>query len=130
MSDRLGRRPIMLTGMGMQAAGFIAFAALAGTPAAYWQTILPLVEAMESGKLIYASGEGKKGDPKKYFATKVIVGKPLVEAPVTPALKKCEYEGCNNTASNAISTAWQGEYCGHEHWRAAQSGVGVQSCIQ
>jgi EmrB/QacA subfamily drug resistance transporter len=45
LSDRVGRRPLMLAGMGLQAVGFVAFAAIAGTPAAYWQAILPLVMA-------------------------------------------------------------------------------------
>lgn len=45
LSDRLGRRPLMLGGMILQAAGFLAFALMAGTNAGYWQAILPLVAA-------------------------------------------------------------------------------------
>ncbi len=45
LSDRVGRRPLMLAGMVLQAAGFAAFALLAGSGATYWQAILPLVIA-------------------------------------------------------------------------------------
>jgi EmrB/QacA subfamily drug resistance transporter len=46
LSDRLGRRPLLLAGMLLQAVGFVAFAAITGvTGVAYWQTIVPLVVA-------------------------------------------------------------------------------------
>lgn len=37
--------------------------------------VLPYLEAM-LGKDIYITGEGKKGDPKRYFGNAVTVGKP------------------------------------------------------
>ena len=43
LSDRVGRRPLMLAGMILQALGFLLFDAIATSDAAYWQTILPLV---------------------------------------------------------------------------------------
>jgi EmrB/QacA subfamily drug resistance transporter len=45
LSDRLGRRPPMLAGMVLQAAGFLVFAVFAGSTANYWQNIVPLVVA-------------------------------------------------------------------------------------
>ncbi|MBV8086494.1 MAG: DHA2 family efflux MFS transporter permease subunit [Chloroflexi bacterium] len=45
LSDRVGRRPLMATGMFLQGAGFAAFAALAGSTAGYWLSIGPLVVA-------------------------------------------------------------------------------------
>jgi EmrB/QacA subfamily drug resistance transporter len=43
LSDRVGRRPLMLAGMILQALGFLLFDAIGTSDAAYWQTILPLV---------------------------------------------------------------------------------------
>jgi len=46
LSDRIGWRPLMVTGMLLQAAGFVAFALLAvGSSASYWQAMLALVIA-------------------------------------------------------------------------------------
>jgi len=45
LSDRFGQRPLLLTGMLLQAAGFVVFASLAGSTATYWQDIVPLVVA-------------------------------------------------------------------------------------
>jgi EmrB/QacA subfamily drug resistance transporter len=42
-SDRLGRRPLLLLGMFLEALGFVLFVFVATTDAAYWQVILPLV---------------------------------------------------------------------------------------
>jgi MFS family permease len=43
LSDRVGRRPLMLAGMILQALGFLLFDAIGTSDAVYWQTILPLV---------------------------------------------------------------------------------------
>jgi EmrB/QacA subfamily drug resistance transporter len=45
LSDRVGRRPLMLAGMVLQATGFAIFAVLAGAGSNYWQDIVPLVVA-------------------------------------------------------------------------------------
>jgi EmrB/QacA subfamily drug resistance transporter len=45
LSDRLGRRPLMATGMALQATGFLTFASLVGSGVSYWQSIIPLVVA-------------------------------------------------------------------------------------
>ncbi|MBV8084088.1 MAG: DHA2 family efflux MFS transporter permease subunit [Chloroflexi bacterium] len=45
LSDRVGRRPIIAAGLALQAAGFSAFALLAGTGTSYWLAILPLAIA-------------------------------------------------------------------------------------
>jgi len=45
LSDRIGRRPLMASGMALQGAGFLWFAALAGGGVPYWQSIVPLVIA-------------------------------------------------------------------------------------
>jgi EmrB/QacA subfamily drug resistance transporter len=45
LSDRTGRRPLMLAGMTLQAVGFAVFALLADPTAGYLQVILPLVIA-------------------------------------------------------------------------------------
>jgi EmrB/QacA subfamily drug resistance transporter len=45
LSDRIGRRPLMLIGMLLQAVGFLAFAMLAGADASYARMILPLIVA-------------------------------------------------------------------------------------
>jgi EmrB/QacA subfamily drug resistance transporter len=45
LSDRIGRPPLMAVGMLLQAAGFAAFAVLAGSAAGYWLSIVPLVLA-------------------------------------------------------------------------------------
>ncbi len=45
LSDRVGGRPLLLVGMLLQAAGFIAFAVLASSGAGYWPAIAGLVVA-------------------------------------------------------------------------------------
>jgi MFS family permease len=45
LSDRIGRRPLMLIGMLLQAVGFLAFAMLAGVDASYARMIVPLIVA-------------------------------------------------------------------------------------
>ena len=45
LSDKIGRRPLMLVGMLLQAGGFVAFALMAGTGATYWQAVTALVVA-------------------------------------------------------------------------------------
>jgi EmrB/QacA subfamily drug resistance transporter len=43
LSDRLGRRPLLLAGMILEALGFVVFDYIATTDAGYWQVIIPLV---------------------------------------------------------------------------------------
>ena len=43
LSDRVGRRPLMVGGMILQALGLLLFDAITTVDAAYWQSILPLV---------------------------------------------------------------------------------------
>jgi EmrB/QacA subfamily drug resistance transporter len=45
LSDRVGRRPLMVLGMVMQSAGFLWFAGLVGSGTGYWASITPLVIA-------------------------------------------------------------------------------------
>jgi len=45
LSDRIGRRPLLVVGLAVQAVGFAWFAGLAGTAVSYWTAILPLLLA-------------------------------------------------------------------------------------
>ena len=45
LSDRIGRRPLLLAGTALQGAGFVLFAAAASTGFQYWPSILALVLA-------------------------------------------------------------------------------------
>jgi EmrB/QacA subfamily drug resistance transporter len=45
LSDRVGRRPLLVAGMICQGAGFAGFGLLSGAPVEYWQSILPLAVA-------------------------------------------------------------------------------------
>jgi EmrB/QacA subfamily drug resistance transporter len=45
LSDRIGRRPLMVVGMILQGASFLWFASSAGPAAAYWQLAIPMALA-------------------------------------------------------------------------------------
>ncbi|HEX2681667.1 MAG TPA: MFS transporter, partial [Candidatus Dormibacteraeota bacterium] len=44
-ADRIGTRPVLVTGMLLQGLGLVWFAQVANTGAAYWQMVLPLLVA-------------------------------------------------------------------------------------
>jgi hypothetical protein len=68
------------------------------------KTLLPLLESMEEAGRIYPKGLGKRGDPKKYCVSRVVVGGKVSHDPDTVYVSgddrfvKCETSGCMHTA--------------------------------